>query len=440
MSDLLSKNQKLLLVPGVALVFFLGAFLYYYRGVYNPPPPPDAPLDKIVAPASAYGGPGEVVPRRDQGRVVAIDASHRNRFSRGEIVALEAKIGERGYGMELIGSFASLPGSERMPVLEAALRRADSLVVAMPGDAYSAAEVALVQRFVQRGGRLLLVGDPTRESQINSLADTFGIAFQRDYLYNMADYDLNFQYINVRNFQPDELTQGLGEITLYSAGSIRSLGPGLASTDGQTRSTLTDIPAEAPQSFYTLVRGNTGQVVGLSDMTFMVPPQDSIRDNGRLLSNLVAFLTTSQRRFELADYPHFLRGEVQVIITRPELFGAATKLRGHLTSQQVTSQFSREDDLTRDAVVLGLFDDDAQLVPYLEGAGVQVGSTVGTRFTAQLPRSQTAVLVLHRSQERNVLVVLADTPDNLGSLVARLSPGGDFRVGLLDELVGVYRP
>jgi hypothetical protein len=437
MSDLFSKNRKLLLVPGVALVFFLGAFFYYYRGVYTPPPPPIAPLDEIVAPASVFDGPGEVVPRRDQGRVVAIDAAHRNRFSTGEIVALEGKIGERGYDTELIGSFASLNAAERMALLEPALRRADSLVVAMPGEPYSTAEAALVQRFVEKGGRLLLVGDPTRESQINSLAAPFGIAFQRDYLYNTAEYDLNFQYIHVRNFQPDELTQGLGEVILYGAGSIRSLGPGLASADGQTRSSLT---TEGTQSFYTLVRGNTGQVVGLSDLTFMVPPQDSIRDNGRLLSNLAAYLTTSQRRFELADYPHFLRGEAQVLVTRPELFSAATKLRGHLASQQATSQFSREDDLSRDAVILGLFQDAAQLVPYLEGAGVRVGSTVGTPFTAELPLGQTAVLVLHRSHERNVLVALADTPETLGGLVGRLSPTGDFRIGLVDELVGVYRP
>lgn len=433
MSDLFSNNRKLLLVPGVALVFFLGAFFYYYRGVYIPPPPPVAPLADIVARDSVFRGPGQVVSRRGQGGVVAIDAAHRNRFSVNEIVALEAKIGELGYDSELIGSFATLTAPERMPLLEAALRRANSLVVAMPFEPYTAAEVALVRKFVQKGGRLLLVGDPTRDNQINSLADPFGIAFQRDYLYNLADYDLNFQYIHVRNFQPDELTQGLGEITLYGAGSIRSLGPGLAAADGGTRSSLN---GEGPQSFYTLVRGNTGQVVGLSDLTFMVPPQDSVGDNGQLLSNLAAFLTTSQRRFELADYPHFLRGEVQVLVTRPELFSAATKIKGQLA----TSQFSREDDLSRDAVILGVFQDAAQLVPYLDGTSARVGSTVGTSLTGELPQAKTALLVLHRSNERHVLVVLADTPDTLSSLVTRLSPGGDFRVGLVDELVGVYRP
>ncbi len=436
MSDLFSKSRQLLLVPGVALVFFLGAFFYYYHGVYRPPPAPEASLSAIVPPVSAYGGPGELVARRPQGRVVAVDAAHRNRFSVGEIAALDVRIGERGYGAELFGGFATLEAKERTAQLEAALRRADSLVVAMPADPYSSAEVGLVRRFVAKGGKLLLIGDPTRESQINSLADAFGINFQRDYLYSLGDYDLNFQNVRVRSFQPDELTQGLGEVALYGASTITSLGPALASADGQIKSTL----LAGPQPFPVLVRGNIGDVVALSDLTFMVPPQNSALDNGRLLSNLAAYLTTHQRRFELADYPGFLRGEVLVVAARPELYGAATKLRSQLAGQQVRTQFSRDEDPSRDAIVLGLFADAPGFLPYLEGAGVQVGAKVGTSSTPLLPPDKTGVLVLHNDSERNVLVVLADTADTLGALVGRLAPEGDFRSGLLDEQVGVYRP
>ncbi len=436
MLDLRSKNRMLLLVPGAALVFFLVAFFYYYRGVYRPPPPTVAPLSDIVTPLSAYSVPEEVTLRPRQGRVVAVDAAHRNRFSMEEIAALEARVAERGYQLEPFGGFGSLDEGARRDQLAAALRRADSLVVAMPGERYSSAEVGLVQQFVAKGGRLLLVGDPTRESQINSLAGAFGIAFQNDYLYSLADYELNFQYIRVRSFQPDELTQGLKEVALYSASSIISLGPALASADGQTKSTLSD----SSQPFPILVRGNTGQVVALADMTFMLPPQNSVLDNGRLMSNLAAYLTTHQRQFELADYPGFLRGEVQVVATRPELFSQASKLRSQLAKHQVASTFRREEDLSHDAVIIGLFDDAPRVATYLDGAGVRVGATVGTASTGQLPRDKTGVLVLHAGNERNVLVVLADSPDTLDALVGRLGPDGDYRSGLVDQLVGVYRP
>ena len=343
MLELNSKNRILLLVPVVASIFFLGAFFYYYRGVYRPPPPTVAPLSDIVTPVSAYSATEEVVLRPRQGRVVAVDAAHRHRFSIEELAALEARIAERGYDLEIFGSFSSTEEGARKAQMGTALGRADSLVVAMPGERYSSAEVDMVRQFVAKGGRLLLIGDPTRESQINSLADAFGIAYRNDYLYSLGDYDLNFQYIRVRSFQPDELTQGLGEVVLYSASSITSAGPVLASADGKTKSTL----SEEPQSFPVLVRGNTGQVVALADMTFMLPPQNAILDNGRLMSNLATYLTTHQRRFEMADYPGFLRGEVQVITTRPEVFGEASALRSQLAKHQIASKFSRDEDPSR---------------------------------------------------------------------------------------------
>jgi ABC-type uncharacterized transport system. len=50
--------------------------------------------------------------------------------------------------------------------LEEALRPASALVVVAPGRAFSPPEVAAVRRFVARGGRLLLVADPTRYTVI----------------------------------------------------------------------------------------------------------------------------------------------------------------------------------------------------------------------------------------------------------------------------------
>ena len=68
-----------------------------------------------------------------------------------------------------------------------------------------------MERFVDKGGKLLLVSDPTRPNQINVLAKKFGLEFRPDYLYNTVEYDQNFRHIFVRDFQPDALTNGSGD-------------------------------------------------------------------------------------------------------------------------------------------------------------------------------------------------------------------------------------
>ncbi len=121
------------------------------------------------------------------------------------------------------------------------------MAVILPNAPFSREEANLVEQFVLRkGGKLLLIADPTRRNEINSLAERFGIAFQPDYLYNTVDYELNFQNIFIRHFQADEITRELEQIALYTAGSIKSATPGLGFTDGNTRSSM----FESVEPFY----------------------------------------------------------------------------------------------------------------------------------------------------------------------------------------------
>ena len=80
----------------------------------------------------------------------------------------------------------------------------------------------------------MLIADPTRNHRMNSLSKEFGITFRPDYLHNSVDYDLNFQNIFISDFKPDKLTDGLGRIALYAAGSLESANGGLAVADGNT--------------------------------------------------------------------------------------------------------------------------------------------------------------------------------------------------------------
>ncbi|MFQ5934101.1 MAG: hypothetical protein ACE5KI_05615, partial [Dehalococcoidia bacterium] len=300
MLDLLSKTWRLLLIPLFALAFFLGAYFLYHRGSYNPPATVEIPFERITRPSSSFSDFAEVPPARSG--LLVVDGTHSNDFSQEEIAAFLSRVADRGYTVEFIGEtsrfggFRSLELRERLSLLDEKLRRADSFTVILPDDSYATEEVDVVERFVKKGGRLLLIADPTRDHDINSLANRFGIAFQPDYLYDVVDYDLNFQDIFIRNFRVDEITRDLRQIALYTAGSIKSSGTGLAFTGTTTRSSI----VERTESFFPLAKGRDGNVLAISDLTFMIPPQNTIVDNAKLVSNLADFLTEGDRRFELA--------------------------------------------------------------------------------------------------------------------------------------------
>ena len=187
-----------------------------------------------------------------------------------------------------------------------------------------------------------------------------------------------------------------------------------------------------------MVKSPDGGVVAIGDMTFMIPPQDAIFDNARLISNLANFLTKSQRKFHLADFPHFFSDDVDIVLGRSGLLDGGGRMKSLLRVLQVESNISAVENLERDSVYLGLYDDAVQVSQYLQLAGVQVGSTILTPFAPEIEAEGTAVVILHRSAGRQVLVVLGDTPESLDHALDKLS-SGDFRDGLLGDFVGVYK-
>ena len=422
-----------------ALGFFLGAFFNFYRGSYAPPPSPTIPFERIAVPSSNFIPFAEVPPIRKG--TLLVDAAHNNEFTKEEITVFLSRVADRGYTIEFIGGepnpfgdgFRSVSLSARRVLLRDKLRRADSFTVILPEDPYHQSEADIVEGFVKKGGKLLLIGDPTRPSKLNSLAERFGITFRPDYLYSKAQYDINFQNIFIGDFRPDEITRGLRQIVFYTAGSINSSGPGLAFTDANTRSSM----AQITDPFYPLGKGNDDHVLAVHDLTFMIPPQNSIQDNNLLISNIADYLTLSDRTFDLVDFPYFFKSDVEILIGRASLFQVATNLRNELAIMTVPSEVQGMEDLTKDTVYLGLYDDSPGVVQYLDIAGIQVDGMLRTPFTPDIATEQTALLLLHRSTARNVLVILGDSESTLTKLIKELSSGA-FRRGLVNDLVGVY--
>ena len=424
----------LALLPISAAATFAAVFLFFYRGSYEPPPPVDIPFEQITSPAVAPDAPVDSGQARVRRGLLVMDTLHWNAFTASEVAVLSSWITDRGYDVETLGDFTRADLRVRAGLVEEKLRRADAFVVMMPRDAYQDSEIDLVERFVEKGGKLLLVSDPTRPSRINALATRFGVEFQP--VYNTVEYDLNFRHIFVRDFQPDPLTSGLDAIVLYIAGSVRSSGDGLAFTDANTRSSL----VEAGQDFHPIAWGSRRNVLAIADFNFMVPPYNSLLDNDRLLSNVADYLTDSQREFDLADFPYFFEGGpadgVDILLGQPSLWDIGIQVRSGLAGHGLSAGMSGVEDMSRDAVFLGLYEDAAGVGQYLQAAGIRVDDVLSTPFAPDLDRAGTAVTLLHRDGGRHVLVVLADGPDVLAAAVLDLLDG-DFRNNLVSDFVGM---
>ena len=433
MLDLLNRFSIVLILPAVALAFFVGAYFYFYQGSYDPLPSEQLRTQHITPPVSSFTN-SETISPVQQGTLL-VDMGHSNGFSRDEISSFLNEISRRGYSLEFLElSSGGKKLSEGGNSLAEQLRSVDSFLVIQPSRPFSNEEAVLVHQFVEeKGGKLLLIADPTRNHRMNSLSKEFGITFRPDYLHNSVDYDLNFQNIYISDFKPDKLTDGLGRIALYAAGSLESANGGLAVADGNTQSTF----VERVEPLYPMARSEQGGVVALTDLTFLIPPQSTIVNNPRLISNLADFLTTSERSFDLADFPYFFDEATEIILGRPSLLDAGVGMTSVLSGFQVASEIRNVPDPNSDLVYLGLYDDAPSVAQYLQLAGVEIGDELRTPSTPAIARDESAVAVLYQDEQRGVLIVLGDTPDDVDRVLRQLG-NGSFRQGLVGDFVGVY--
>ena len=417
-------------------VAFAAAYLVFYRGNYAGPPSAEVQYVSRSVVSANDGTQWTPSVGERSGGLVLLDTLHSNGFSSREILTLRTRVVAQGYDLELLGNFARSSEPDRRDQYAERLREADSLIVITPLVAYSAGEVDVIEDFVRKGGKLVMVSDPGRRDQMNTLAQRFGVQFRPDYLYNQVENDRNFQNIFIRDFRPDELTAGLDAIVLFTSGSITSSGPGLAVADSRTESAV----AENNGDLYVMARAADRNVLAISDFTFMIPPHDSAADNDRLLSNIIDFATTSDRIFDLADFPHFYQtgpdDGVQILLGRPDLIGSGATLKGGLEEYGISADIRGTEDVSRDTVFLGLHDDALQVRQYLQAAGVRVDDMVEIPSGLELDPARTSLTLLDRQGDRHVLILLADTPTALNGAVEHLL-SGEFRSDLVSEVIGV---
>ncbi len=336
------------------------------------------------------------------GGMVLLDQSHDNAFTLDEISYLDGRLAARG--VELV----SYTGGD----LATALRAANAFVVITPLQAFSVAEVQAVENFVRRGGNLLMLGDPTRYSVVveedlftfnvfvesdkiplNSLANSFDIIFNGDYLYNTVENEGNFRNIilNEVGFASSPLTADLESVVFYGSHSLQvgSRADVLLAGDDNTWSSATD-RAGGLSLAATAVAGN---VLAIGDIQFLMEPYYTVQDNARFIAQIADFLASPiERDYTVADFPYFFAEDVDLVYTGgpqlgPNAFDEIITLQASLREADKVLSLTTVEAQSGDVIYLGLYNQADDVAELLADAGITL-----TINPAILTEAETAAL------------------------------------------------
>jgi len=422
------KPLDIFLISLLIFILFLSVqYFYFYPGWYHRPSPERPSLEEISLPITEIKTFPDIYEK--QKGIVLLDLAHGNNFQPEEISLLTLRITSRGFDFEYLKEKADL---------ETKLRFADAFLVILPQDEFSKQESKLIKEFEEKGGKILLIGDPTRPGKINSLATEFGLIFESDYLYNQKENDGNFRYIFITDFRSDsDLTKNLEKIVLYSASSISS--PdffALALTDENTFSSV----SETKTKFSPIVLSPDSRVLALSDLTFMTEPYNVSSDNNQFIANLANWITKSERVFNLADFPYFFEREVQLTYADASYLDSSLKLKNFLTGLVRIPKLSQyEKTLPPDSIFIGLFDDGPKIGDFLKKEKISIRSkTVKLEGFGEIERKGASIFYLGKINDRPVLIILSETKDNLEKAIDILVDG-TFRDRLVTDNLSIYQ-
>lgn len=297
----MSARRGVLVTVLVAAVIVVAAVGVSVGGSTEPTEPPrfeEFNTSETVSEPLARSG--TVDPAVTEESVVLIDDSNSNRFSRGDIQPLATGVGRAGAEVRFHtdGSF------------EEALSSADALVVVDPGTAYTSAEIDAIDDFVADGGRLLILGEPTRtaigggllgvqlterESQLTGLSSRFDIQFDTQYVYDQTENDGTYQQV-VATPAADASLPPADSTALNSDASVAfSVATEVQSTgDGEpilvTSPTARTAGADTARQHTLAVRDDN--VLAVGDVSFAAADRYNVGDTNVFVTAIVEFLVS----------------------------------------------------------------------------------------------------------------------------------------------------
>jgi hypothetical protein len=406
---------------------------------YNTFTIPQPPISTAAAPVepdvSAPGG------------IILLDQTHNNLFSVSELASLTGIINARGGRVENI-----LSGGYDERTLADQLKYASAYVSVCPFQSYSAGEVQLLQEFVERGGRVLILTDPTRlvahtdysgfvsvvvVSDViaaNTLAAPFDITFTDDYLYNMTEYEGNFRNVYIRKFGDHTLTDGLLTVVLYAAHSVQTeTGTSLLLTSGSTKSSRTDTGGELSAAALDA----SGKVLAIGDMSFLQPPYNQVADNALWIQHIANFLLGAERVHDLKDFPFLFQRPVVIVpmsdlSLTASLLGPINSLQQDLAGVGIPSSVAMEAVDGKDLIILGTYSSPG-ITRYVDPLGITLPSTsafmggmpeIDIPGFGLIPSTGIGLVLLSRADGRTTLILLAEESFSLTDLMGVIGPNG----------------
>lgn len=255
---------------------------------------------------------------------VVVDLAHFNMVSPSQFQALAAQLATRGVALRFWTNPTPMAGVDKTNLaglpdqsdqLATQLRDASALVVVSPLFLWKDAEVAVVERFIADGGRLLLISDPDLPEvpdrflrDLNRLAERFGVVFHDDYLYDLSHNDRNFTHVYQTRFE-DRAAELQGKTIVFYG--VRSLSGPIVS-QVRTGDTVQSSLRSGLSGFTTVAiaglaaNQSTGRVLAMGDFDVLTEPYVSRYDNRLMLEFVADFLAGARREHELADFPAYL--------------------------------------------------------------------------------------------------------------------------------------
>ncbi|NIS81708.1 MAG: hypothetical protein GTO14_16220 [Anaerolineales bacterium] len=456
----MNRNRIWIAIGAFVLPIIVRGFWFYER-VYRAPSSISTPgYAELVLPVSPTGSEPTAVEKPEaKEKIVLVDWAHSNQFNITEIEDFLDNLTASGASVELVPGAFDRGG----PPLGQRLKYASAYVVIAPQDAFTPQTVQLVSRFVSRGGRLLVISDPTRGGNnasfegyfgenfpaviaANSLLVPFDIAFSDDYLYNLLQNEGNFRNVLFHSFAEDPLTEGLTTTAFYGARSVTThTGIPLIIGDDNTFSSRTDTSGD-----HTVVmRSSDGGVLAIGDLTFLTNPYQQVADNPLFIARLIEFLIGGDLTRDFTDYPYIFRDPVAILKT--ETFGLTaetlkpiSRLQTLFASRGIPLFIVDEPPDETSLIVLSPYRADESIRSMLESfedlilPEEEEEGTLSIPLFGEINPAGVGLMLLDLREEQTRLFLLAEGPEELLTLTQFLE-GDDLDDCLIREWVALCK-
>jgi hypothetical protein len=361
------------LIAFILPIVFTGLWFYSGFPKTNTAAMPDfAVIDLSQAPLStAVALPN--APEANSSSVL-IDLKHGNLLSLSEIDPLVRNIESMGGAIDVFKDDADLGTS---------LKSSSAFICAVPMNAFTKEELQSVIAFVERGGRLVVITDPTRNTffsesgtaglsgvdAANLLLEPFNLSFRDDYLYNLVNNEANYRNIILTAMSKHILMKDIQKLVIYGGHSLNSNGTPLVNTDSDTKSSgderIGDLTPMEITNF------GEGQVLAIGDISILTSQYVQSGDNQIFVRNLAGFLTDTSRQKTLAEFPFIFKRGVVVqptgdIKVDGEMLSALSTLEKSLATKPGALTISEEPVKNSDRILLTTFSSNKNTEDILE--------------------------------------------------------------------------